>query len=113
MKMLTVLLAMLSLATAEASRLHWPENACLPAAMQVYSQLPGGPICSFKGILSIQQAGAGMRHAIVIYKLYEEVWVYDMIWGSRRIRPKAMTPLELGRAADPSTLNAHWRVLNR
>ena len=79
--------------------LDHPPNNCLPAAMKVYAQLPKAPVCKWKRILSAKRPG--MNHVYCVFKLGDQVYVYDPTFGSRPVRPSSLDPSSVAKAVDP------------
>ena len=76
-----------------------PPNNCLPAAMKVYAQLPGRPVCKWKRILSAKRPG--MNHVYCVFKLGSQIYAYDAVWGSRPVHPKSLDATTVAKAVDP------------
>ena len=74
--------------------------------MRVYSQLPSAPVCKWKRILSAKRPG--LNHVYCVFKLGDQLYAYDPVWGSRRIEAPSLDASALATAIDPGATHGQY-----
>ena len=76
--------------------------------MRVYAELPSAPVCKWKRILSAKRPGK--NHVYCVFKLNDQVYAYDPVWGSRPVEPESLDATAVASAIDPFA--THGEYLN-
>ena len=80
-----------------------PPNDCLPAAMRKYSELR---TAEWKRILSAKRPGK--NHVYCVFKLNDQVYVYDSTWGSKPVEAESLDPSSVATAVDPFATHGEY-----
>ena len=76
-----------------------PPNDCLIVAVRARAELPAS---TWSRLLLVQYPSRAMGHAYLVYSLPgDRVACYDRTFGSRIIRPRSRSAVDVAAAADP------------